>query len=312
MGRPDVARIKRDADIAAAEAERDTAIKRAEAMREAADREGGGRPGARARRDAVAGAQAEAQRDLEIKRAQVPETVKSQQAPADKAYEIQTNIMQQQVVAEAGQDRAGAEDGQIKVQEAEILRREKELIATVLKPAEVERQRIETLAEAEKQRLIIEAEGRAAATRATGRGRGGDHLQEGRGRGEGDEREGRGVPGVEPGGGRRQADDQHAGDGARAGRAAGQRGQDHDRLDRQRGRGRHAQDHGRHDRDGRADPALFETLSGMQMSELLSKVRLIGDKARGPDEKKSGNKKGEDRWHFWSESQHWYGQISTT
>src|ERR1700676_2651722 len=36
MGRPDVSRIKRDADVAAAEAERDTAIKRAEAMRAAA------------------------------------------------------------------------------------------------------------------------------------------------------------------------------------------------------------------------------------------------------------------------------------
>src|SRR6266496_4454725 len=36
MGRPDVARIKRDADVAAAEAERDTAIKRAVAQREAA------------------------------------------------------------------------------------------------------------------------------------------------------------------------------------------------------------------------------------------------------------------------------------
>src|SRR5437763_5702033 len=36
MGRPDVARIKRDADVAAAEAERDIAIKRAEATRAAA------------------------------------------------------------------------------------------------------------------------------------------------------------------------------------------------------------------------------------------------------------------------------------
>src|SRR4051794_4367175 len=36
MGRPDIARIKRDADVASAEAERDTAIKRAEASREAA------------------------------------------------------------------------------------------------------------------------------------------------------------------------------------------------------------------------------------------------------------------------------------
>ena len=36
MGRPDVARIRRDAEIASAEAERDTAIKRAEATRAAA------------------------------------------------------------------------------------------------------------------------------------------------------------------------------------------------------------------------------------------------------------------------------------
>src|SRR5271165_1796391 len=36
MGRPDVARIKRDAEMATADAERDTAIKRAEAMRAAA------------------------------------------------------------------------------------------------------------------------------------------------------------------------------------------------------------------------------------------------------------------------------------
>jgi flotillin len=29
-------------------------------------------------------------------------------------------------------------------------------------------------------------------------------------------------------------------------------------------------------------PALFEALSGMQMSDLLAKVRLIGDKAPKP------------------------------
>src|SRR5487761_131379 len=57
---------------------------------------------------------------------------------------------------------------QVKVQEAEINRREKELIATVLKGAEIERQRIETLAAAEKQRLIAEAEGQASSIRAQG------------------------------------------------------------------------------------------------------------------------------------------------
>jgi hypothetical protein len=30
-------------------------------------------------------------------------------------------------------------------------------------------------------------------------------------------------------------------------------------------------------------PALFEALSGMQVSDLLSKVRLIGDKAPKPE-----------------------------
>src|SRR5579875_1027657 len=87
MGRPDIARIRRDADVAAAEAERDTAIRRAVAVREAsvakaqADQE-------RVLAEALSlAAQAEAQRDLEIKKAQYVEIVKRQQAQADKAYE---------------------------------------------------------------------------------------------------------------------------------------------------------------------------------------------------------------------------------
>src|SRR5581483_7405454 len=112
--------------------------------------------------------QAEANRDLEIKKAQYLEIVRKQQAQADKAYDIQTNVMQQQVVAEAVKVRQVEKEHEIKVQEAEILRHEKELIATNLKQAEVERQRIETLALAEKQRRIAEAEGQAAAIRAQG------------------------------------------------------------------------------------------------------------------------------------------------
>ncbi len=168
MGRPDVARIKRDADIAAAEAERDTVIKRAEATRASAV--------ARAQADQErvlaetlsAAKQAESIRDLEIKKAQYLESTKKQQAQADKAYDIQTNVMQQQVVAEAVKVRQVEKEHEVKVQEAEILRREKELIATVLKQAEIDRQRIETLAAAERQRRIAEAEGAAAAIRTQG------------------------------------------------------------------------------------------------------------------------------------------------
>ena len=168
MGKPDVARIRRDADVATAEAERDTAIRRALATREAAV--------ARAQADqdrvqaetASLAKQAEAQRDLEVKKAQYLEVTKRQQAQADKAYDIQTNIMQQQVIAEQVKVQQVEKEQQVKVQEAEINRREKELIATVLKQAEIERQRIETLAEAEKQRLIAEAEGHASSIRAQG------------------------------------------------------------------------------------------------------------------------------------------------
>src|ERR1700723_3078805 len=168
MGRPDVARIKRDADVAAAEAERDTAIKRAMATREAAvakaqaDQE-------RVLAETLSQAkQAESQRDLEVKKAQYLEVTKKQQAQADKSYDIQSNVMQQQVIAEQVRVQQVQKEGEIKVQEAEIKRRENELIATTLKQAEVERQRIETLASAEKMRLTTEAEGRAAAIRSQG------------------------------------------------------------------------------------------------------------------------------------------------
>src|SRR5271156_5018790 len=157
MGRPDIVRIKRDADVASAEADRDTAIKRAIALRESAVAKAQADQERVAAETASLALQAEAQRDLDVKKATYNELVKRQQAQADKAYEIQTNVMQQQVIVES-----------VKVQEAEILRREKELIATVLKPAEIERQRIQTLAEADKSKTMVEAEGHASAIRAQG------------------------------------------------------------------------------------------------------------------------------------------------
>jgi flotillin len=168
MGRPDIVRIKRDADVAAAEADRDTAIKRALAQRESAIAKAQADQERVAAETASLAKQAEAQRDLEVKKAQFLEVTKRQQAQADKAYDIQTNIMQQQVVAEQVKVQQVEKEQQVKVQEAEINRREKELIATVLKQAEVERQRIETLAAAEKSRLMAEAEGQASAIRQQG------------------------------------------------------------------------------------------------------------------------------------------------
>jgi flotillin len=168
MGKPDIARIKRDADIATVEAERDTAIRQATTLRESAV--------ARAQADQERvlaetlsqAKQAEAQKELAVKKALYEAESKKQQAQADKTYEIQTNIMQQQVVTEAVNVERVRKEGEIKVQEAEITRREKELAATVLKQADAERQKIQTLAEAERQRLALEATGRAEAQKIEG------------------------------------------------------------------------------------------------------------------------------------------------
>src|SRR3954451_23993835 len=279
MGRPDIARIRRDADVAAAEAEKDTAIRRAIAMREAAvakalaDQE-------RVRAETISlQAQAEAQRDLEIKRAEYAEAVKRQQAQADKAYDLQAQVMQQRVVVESVKVKQAEKEQEVKVQEAEILRRERELIATVLKPAEVERQRIEMLAEAERIRTVRQAEGKAAAVRAEGEAEAEIIYRKGEAEAKAMNIKAEayqewnqsavidklisGMPEVvraltEP---LSRVDKitvvSTGGDTTGMNKITGDRTQIAAQI-----------------------PALFETLSGVQMKELLGKVRPIGDKAK--------------------------------
>jgi flotillin len=168
MGRPDVARIRREADIAQAEAERDTAIKRAMALREAAIAQAAADQERVIAQTASETRQAEAVRDLEVKKADYEASVNSQKAIAEKAYEIAANQQQQQVVAEQVRIEQVQRQEQIKVQELEVQRRERELAATVQKAAEAEQRRIEILAEAARQKLAREALGQAEALRQQG------------------------------------------------------------------------------------------------------------------------------------------------
>jgi flotillin len=283
MGRPDIARIKRDAEVAAAEADRDIAIKRAEATRASAIAKAQADQERVAAETASLAKQAEAERDLDIKKASYLEMTKKAQAQADKAYEIETNRQQQAVVTEQVRVQQVEREAQVKVQEAEIARRERELIATVLKQAEIERQRIETLANAERQRLMSEAEGQAAAIRAQGEAEAEIIFKKG-------EAEARamnvkaeayqeynqaavvdklitGLPEVvralsEPLSKIDKVTIVSTGNGDAAGsyKLTG----DVAKIAAQ-------------------VPALFEALSGMQMSDLLGKVRLIGDKATKPE-----------------------------
>jgi len=163
MGRPDVERIKREANIAAAEAKRDTEIRIAQAEREAAVAKALADQERVIAQTASNAKQAEATRDMEVKKAQYQETIQRQKAQADKSYEIQTAVMEQQVVAEKLKVQLVEREAQIKVQEAEIKRREKELQATTLKKAEVDAEQIKIMAEATKRKLELEAEGAALA-----------------------------------------------------------------------------------------------------------------------------------------------------
>jgi flotillin len=278
MGKPDVARIKRDADVAAAEAERDTLIKRSEAQRAAAigkalaDQE-------RVLAETLSMAkQAEAQRDLEVKKAQYLEITKNQQAQADKAYEIETNVMQQRVAAESVKIQQAEREQQIKVQEAEILRREKELVATVLKPAEIERQRIETLASAERQRLMSEAEGHAASIRAQGEAEAEIIFKKGEAEAKAMNVKAEAYQEYN----QAAVVDKLISSLPEVVRAmAGPLSNVSNITIVSTGDGEAAGIHkvtGDMTKIAAQVPALFEALSGMKMSELLSKVRLIGDK----------------------------------
>jgi flotillin len=170
MGRPQIAQIRKQADIAAALAQRDTQIEQANASRQSAvARALADQERVKAETESLA-LQAESQRNLSLRKATFDAEIKKQQATADKSYDIQSNITQQQVVTEAVRVTEAEKNAQIKVQQAEIQRRELELQATIQKAAEAERRRVETVAEAERQRLILEAQGQADASRARGIG----------------------------------------------------------------------------------------------------------------------------------------------
>jgi flotillin len=282
MGRPDIARIKRDAEVAAAEADRDIAIKRAESQRAAAVAKAQADQERVAAETASLTKQAEAERDLDIKKAEYLESTKRAQAQADKAYEIETNVQQQQVILQAVRVQQAEREAQVKVQDAEIARRERELIATVLKPAEIERQRIETLADAERQRLIKEAEGRASATRTQGEAEAEIIFKKGESEAKAMNIKAEAF---------QEYNQAAVFDKLISGMPEVVRAlaEPLSRIDKvtivSTGNGDAA---GAYKLTGDVTkiaaqvPALFEALSGMQMSDLLSKVRTIGDKAPKP------------------------------
>ncbi len=157
LGRPRIAQVKRDARIAEAEAERDATIRAAQAQQEA--------------KTAEYEAQtkiAEAKRDFEIRQSEYQAQVNQKKAEADIAYDLRKYQLEQELKREQVRVQLAEREALIEVQEKEITRREKELDATVRKPAQAEADKIRMIADAERYRTVAQAEAEAESRRKTG------------------------------------------------------------------------------------------------------------------------------------------------
>jgi flotillin len=180
LGKRRTAEVKRDATIGEAEAHRDAKIKSSQALQE----------GEKAKFQADAEI-SQSQRDFMIRQAQYQAEIETQKARAQQAGPLSEATARQSVVAEEVKIERTRTQELIAVQEQEVLRKQKELDATVIKPAEAERQAAVVRAEAAKQAAILEAEGRRSATIALAEAEQEKLRKEGAGRAAAVEAEGR-------------------------------------------------------------------------------------------------------------------------
>ncbi|MGJ3205840.1 SPFH domain-containing protein [Geobacillus thermoleovorans] len=147
LGKPRIAQVKRDADIATAEAEKETRIKRAEADKEA-------RKAELERLTEIA----EAEKINQLKLAEFRREQDIAKARADQAYHLEEAKAKQEVMAQQMQIKIIERQKQIELEEKEILRRERQYDSEVKKKADAERYAIEQKAAAEKAKQIAEAD----------------------------------------------------------------------------------------------------------------------------------------------------------
>ena len=171
LGKRRTAEVKRDAEIGQAEANRDSKIKASQALQE----------GEKVR--LLTEAQiAQSTRETEIQKAQVQAEIQKERATANQAGPLSEAKAQQEVVAEEVRIERIRTQEQIAVQEQEVLRKEKELEATVVKQAEADRKAAVLRAQGLQESAILEAEGRKQAQIAQAEAESQKLQREGQGR----------------------------------------------------------------------------------------------------------------------------------
>jgi len=147
LGKPRIAQVKRDADIATAEADKETRIKKAEADKDAKKAE-------LERATEIA----EAEKENQMKIADYRRDQDIAKARADQAYDLESARSKQEVTEHEMQIKIIERQKQIELEEKEILRREKQYDSEVKKKADADRYAMEQAAEANKRREIAEAD----------------------------------------------------------------------------------------------------------------------------------------------------------
>ncbi|WEK54644.1 MAG: SPFH domain-containing protein [Candidatus Cohnella colombiensis] len=157
LGQPQIASVKRDAEIAKANAFRDETVAKAKAMED----------GKKAEFNAETNI-AESEKEMEVKKASFKKEQDMRKAEADQSYKLQEAKTLQSVKAEEMQIQVIEREKQIELETKEIERREKELEATVRKQAEAERFAQEQRAEADRYQIEAKARADAEAVRLSG------------------------------------------------------------------------------------------------------------------------------------------------
>uniref|UniRef100_A0A3Q2P1I7 Flotillin n=1 Tax=Fundulus heteroclitus TaxID=8078 RepID=A0A3Q2P1I7_FUNHE len=139
LGKTQIAAVQRDADIGVAEAERDAGIREAECKKEMMD--------VKFLADTK---MADSKRELELQKAAFNQEINTKRAQSQLAYELQAAKEQQKIRLEEIEIEVVQRKKQITIEEKEIDRTEKELTATVKRPAEAEAYKMQQLAEGQK------------------------------------------------------------------------------------------------------------------------------------------------------------------
>uniref|UniRef100_A0A8C5PMK6 Flotillin n=1 Tax=Leptobrachium leishanense TaxID=445787 RepID=A0A8C5PMK6_9ANUR len=157
LGKTQTAVVQRDADIGVAEAERDAGIKEAKYKREMLD--------VKYISDTKI---ADSKREFELQKASFAQEVNTKKAEAQLAYELQAAKEQQKIRKEEIEIEVVQRKKQIDIEEKEIIRMDKELIATIRRPAESEAYRMQQIAEGQKVKQVLTAQAEGEKIRKVG------------------------------------------------------------------------------------------------------------------------------------------------